>query len=146
MMKRIFKTSLLISLLALFTISCITEDQYISNDVWTFAKEYDIGTKQYPWEYDEIDDLFYCDVYIKELTNQVYNEGILAGYLVYYIDNKKVDSPLPYSDFFIDKYDYQWSYQYTCEFSPGRVTFIFRDSNYAVDSPPACTFLIKMMR
>ena len=142
-MKNIFKTSLFVSLFAVFAVSCV-EEQYIDNDVWSFAKEYDVSTEK--WLYDDVDDLFYYDVHIKELTNQIYNEGILAGYFVYFVNNNKVDSPLPYSQFFIDSSGYQWSYQYTCEFSPGKVTFIFRDSDYAVSNPPACTFLIKMMR
>jgi len=145
-MKNVFKRSLLLSLFALFAISCT--DRTITNDadVWVFVQEYNVGTTQLPWDYDEVDDLFYCDVRIPELTNQIYNEGMLAGYFVYFVGNNKVDSPLPYSDFYMDNRGTQWSHQYTCEFSPGRVTFIFRDSNFAISSPPPCTFVIKMMR
>jgi len=146
-MKKVLKTGLLLSLFALFTASCV-EEHYTNTDVWTFFQEYEVGTRnsKLQWSYDEIDDLFFCTVYIDKLTNQVYREGILAGYFVDFIDGRKVNSPLPYSQFFVDKGGYQWSYQYTCEFSPGRVTFIFRDSDYAVDTPPGCTFLVKMMR
>ena len=148
-MKNVLKKSLLLSLFALFAISCIDTERTATNDadVWVFAREYDVGTPQLPWLYDKVGDLFYCDVRIPELTNQIYNEGMLAGYFVYYpVGNTQVNSPLPYSDFYMDDRGNQWSYQYTCEFSRGSVTFIFRDSNFAILSPPPCTFVIKMMR
>ena len=142
-MKNVLKTSLLVSLFAVFAMSCI-EEHYV-NEAWVFAEEYNVGT-DYPWRYDDFYDLFYCTVPVKELTAQIYDEGILAAYIVYYVDGEKKDSPLPYSEFFIDNKGYQWSHQYTCEFSPGKVTFIFRDSNYAISNPPSQTFVVKMMR
>ena len=147
-MKNVFKKSLLLSLFVLFVASCTTDQRTITNDaeVWVFVQEYNVGVGQLQWSYDEVDDLFYCDVDIPELTTQIYNEGLLAGYFVYFVGNNKVDTPLPYSDFYMDNNGTQWSHQYTCEFSPGRVTFIFRDSNFAIASPPSCTFVIKMMR
>lgn len=145
-MKNVLKKSLLLSLFTLFAISCTERTVTSDADVWVFAQKYNVGTTQLPWLYDGGGDLFYCDVRIPELTTQIYNEGMLAGYFVYPVGNNQVYSPLPYSDFYMDNNGIQWSYQYTCEFSPGRVTFIFRDSNFAVSSPPSCIFVIKMMR
>ena len=150
-MRKVLKLFLFTGLFMMFFASCadqyyVTEQYYEEYyNVWVFSQEYEVGTKQHPWLYHEVDDLFYCEVSIEELTPEIYDDGLIAGYFVYYVGEEKVDTPLPYSNFFIDN-GYQWSYQYTCEFSPYKVTFIFRDSDYAVDSPPACTFVVKMIR
>ncbi len=142
-MKNTIKSSLLVGIFVLFAVSCnvsVDDDPFYGSG--TFTNAYYIDTED--WYYDKSADLFYCDVPINELNKQVYNNGILAGYFVYYVDNQRVDSPLPYIQYFMDR-GYQWSYQYTCEFYPGGVTFIFKDSNFDVSNPPSCTFVIKMM-
>ena len=142
-MKKLLRLFVLVVFLPLFIGSCV-EDHY---NAWTFASEYEIGYRNgiYAWDYDEIDDLFFCRIPVRELTRNIYEEGMLAAYIVYYVDDQKVDSPLPYSDFYMEN-GYQYSHQYTCEFSPGWVTFTFRDSNFSIDVPPAATFVLKMLR
>ncbi len=148
-MKNIFKTSLFINLFALLAVSCsdeyyVTEQHFDGN--WVFSEEYDIGgSSRYSWHYDS-PGIYYCDVQIKELTQQIYDEGMIATYFVHYVNDIKVDSPLPFDYFDMDNTGYQWTYQYTCEISPGWITFVFKDSSFFEENPPACTFVVKMMR
>ena len=144
-MKNVFKTCLLVSLFALFTVSCVEEHYTSSTDVWIFAKEYEVGTPQRPW-IKEGPGLFFCDITINELSHDVYNNGILMAYFVYKVGNTLVDSPLPFDDFFMDKDGYRYTYQYTCEFSPRRVTFTFKDNSFFEQEPGRCTFVVKLMR
>jgi len=161
-MKTKLKKFLFSGIFAVLLVSCTTEEKYYVteekyyvteehvhnyNATWTFVDEYTIGTREKPWLYDQGDDLFYCHVYIVELTQKIYDEGLIAGYYVNDLGNLKVDTPLPYSDFRI-RHDEQWLYQYTCEFSPGKVTFIYKDSDskYASDNLPRPTFAVKMIR
>jgi hypothetical protein len=142
-MKNLLKLSLVAMLFMLPVTSC---NDYQNDEIRFFSKEYKIGSGKYTWTYDKIGDLFFCDVSIPELTSRIYEEGLLTGYFVYSIDGVKKDSPLPFSQFYMDDRKYQWEHQFTCEFSPGLVTFIFKDSNYAVDTAPVCTFAVKIMR
>ncbi len=146
------KINLLVCLSVLLLISCTkeyyTEEYYTIeeyNGTWVFSKEYTIGdNNKYTWHYDS-PGIYYCEIPINELTQQIYEEGILGVYYVHKINNKWVDSPLPFDEFYMED-NYQWTYQYSCEFSPGLVTIIFKDSSFFEDNPPTCTFVVKMMR
>ncbi len=143
-MKKMFKIPLFASLFILLLGfgSCI--DDYYESDP-PFVQEYEIGTRKHPWVRTTQPGVYYCDVTINELTRDMYKNGILCAYYVYSVDDIIVDSPLPFEEFKIDN-GYQWSYQYTCEFSPKRVTFISTDSSFFDEDPPACTFVVKMMK
>ena len=146
-MKNVLKKSLFVSFFVLlFGLgSCVDEHYHVTESEPPFVKEYEVGTLQHVWR--KIDTgLYYCDITINELTFDMYDNGILLAYFVHRVPDGIVDSPLPFDDFFIDDTGYQWTYQYTCEFSPGRVTFTFKDSSFFEQDPPTCTFVVKMMR
>ena len=154
-MKIKLKNYLFFGISALLLTACITDEKYYVTEehthhydgTWVFVKEYEIGSGEYRWTFDPDESLFYCDVYIKDLTQEIYDEGMIACYYIYDVDGRQVDSPLPFTEFRMNG-GYQYSYQYTCEISPYRVTFILKDSDYSMDSHSADprTFVVKMIR
>ena len=69
------------------------------------------------------------------LTNAVFNRGVMQAFMYWTKDGRKTLCPLPFSDFLIDKYGKQWEEQFTVEFQPGRIKFIQKISNHS-DAPP----------
>jgi len=145
-MKNVLKLSLLASFFILFLglESCVFKDeQHYNVDTW--VQEYRVGRNQ--WRQNG--DVFECNFSVRELTRDMYENGMLAAYIVYNVwtnnGNVQVDSPLPYTDFFMED-GHQYSYQYTCEFSPGRITFLCKISDFFMEVPGDCLFVVKMMR
>ncbi|MDR0231721.1 MAG: hypothetical protein LBI82_06325 [Dysgonamonadaceae bacterium] len=141
-MKNVLKLSLFASFFILFLglESCVFKDEHYTN-VDTWVQEYRVGRNQ--WRQNG--DVFECNFSVRELTRDMYENGMLNAYIVYPVNNVMVDSPLPYTDFFINN-GHQFSYQYTCEFSPGRITFLCKISDFFMEVPDECLFVVKMMR
>ena len=81
------------------------------------------------------------------LTNRVFDQGIMQAFMYWTKDGRKTLCPLPFSDFLIDRRNVQWEEQFTVEFQPGRIKFIQKISNHS-DAPPlleAYEILVRFM-
>jgi hypothetical protein len=72
-----------------------------------------------------------------ELTNEVFNYGILQAFLYYKKDGNDTYCPLPFSDFLVDNNGHQWEEYFTVEFQPRTIKFIQKISDHATDPPVA---------
>ena len=100
-----------------YNVNTFTRD-YIVND-------WEIGTD------DESGVYYYCEFRETNLTQEIYNRGIMQAFLKLRDGNI---SPLPFDDFWIEN-DYKWTEQVTCEFRPGWITFILKYDDHTLDPP-----------
>jgi len=91
-----------------------------------FQKDWKIGTD------DESGDYFYFEFREPNLTQYIYDKGIMIAYLQMNDGNL---TPLPFNDYWKEG-DFMWTEQATVEFRPGYVTFILKYSDHASDVMP----------
>lgn len=132
-----------IAFIALVLASC-TDEKYYTN-VNTFTETYTVSKDHWKLDYDDSGAYFYYQFKEPAITYEVFEHGILNGYLYYTLNGVETISPLPFSDFWDEKED-KWIEQVTCEFSPGYVTFILKFDDHA-EVPPQYDnkFMVKLM-
>lgn len=134
------KKLLLLLTIAIFAISCTTEEYY-TEPINSYSKSFTIDK----WKWHPTELYFYWDVEIPELTSFVYNNGSITTYYLARIDDANVAYPLPY-DYYMNDKGIKWAEHYTCEISPGWVRFVFQyDDLEDSPIPPALDFKINMM-
>ncbi len=100
-------------------------------------------------EKDALNSFYIHELPLSELTNFIYEKGVVRGYRILTLDNgDKVQTPLPYivpvgeQDGSNEKL---WSEYYTFDFKPGLITFCaYYTDFYTANKPPTCTFRIVM--
>ena len=116
-----------------FLSSCQTKEIYEEYYyVESFTKDYTV--KQGSWIVKDDDDsgiYYYCGFEEPELTEYIYENGIMQAFLLMNGGNL---SPLPFDDFWMDG-NYHWTEQVTCEFRPGYIRFILKYSDHATAAP-----------
>ena len=89
---------------------------------------------------------FYYDLRIPELSDFVFNKGVMNAYLETYDGQVTVLTPLPFDNYY--RYNYEWAgwtEQVTCEFSLQNVRFILKYNDFDVDRPPLdYTFMVRL--
>lgn len=87
---------------------------------------------------------FYCEFREPVLTNKIFNSGMMDAYLTDGGDRSRI-TPLPFDNFFrVPNGGFMWTEQVTCEFSPGRVTFIAKYNDFDMTfAPPTYTFMVR---
>jgi hypothetical protein len=134
------KKIVLLALIALLSVSsCTINDN--SEPVATFSQTYSIQKGHWTSAHDDSGDYFYYEFAEPALTRHVYENGIMNAYLQ--ID--KGLNPLPFDDFWIDRFGYKWTDQVTCEFRPGYITFFFKSNDHELEPYYDYTFLVKFM-
>ena len=127
-MKRF--TFILLSLSALFALcfsSCETNNVYLN----TKTLYYSVGFNDWQVGGDDASgDYLYYTFREPYLTSDIFNNGLIVPYMVF-SDGRL--TPLPFSDFWIDKTYGKIEEQITCEIEPGRVTFILKADDHGVD-------------
>ena len=96
----------------------------VKSEDWQLIGE---GNNQYyfyefPWE---------------ELTENVYENGVVMGYLFTVVGDVETMTPLPYVMHRQDNQGYQWTETYTYDFNPGYVAFYATYSDFKVQERPA---------
>jgi len=127
MMKIIKNSMVFIPLLMLFFISC---EEKTEVNVYVFTENYTV--KPNDWNVgndDESGPYFYYEFREPNLTQQIYDRGIMQAFIV--LRNQNI-SPLPFDDFWYED-GYRWTEQVTCEFRPGYVTFILKYNDHAAE-------------
>jgi hypothetical protein len=105
----------------------ITEEYNVNSFSKSFIVYKSEGKFSPQWEFYEDGDgrYFYCSFRVPELTDEVLKYGVMNCYFRYFLNEKEILSPLPFSDFFV-RDDYQWEEQITVEYEVGYVTFIMK--------------------
>ena len=138
---------LLALVIILFT-GCETKEVY-ETYVSDYQKNYTVQSHQWKKAADEdFGVYFYYQIEDKNLTYEVFNYGIMMGYLYYVQPASKVTELylLPFDDYFIDEDGYKWTEQVTCSFSPGYITFILKYDDQTHDAPSLdYTFQVRFM-
>jgi signal peptidase I len=134
-MKKLF---LLLSII-LITSSCVEKE---NDPMMVYSQDFTV--RQWVWHPEQF--YFYCDIDIPELSDYVFNYGVISTYHVVAIDGDEVIYPLPYDYYDKDGAGYRWTEQSTCEIYPGVIRFITKYDTLAnYPTPPALTFRVKMM-
>ena len=118
-----------------FLSSCEMKEIYEVTEVYnvdSFTKNYTV--RQQDWSVGEDDEsgyYFYYEFREPNLTQYIYENGIMQAFLVMNDGNL---TPLPFNDYWKDG-GYMWTEQVTCEFRPGFITFILKYSDHTLDVP-----------
>ena len=130
----ITKKWIVLALVAIaFLSSCQTTEVYEEYYVDSFSKDYTV--KQNGWSRGDDDEsgiYYYREFPVPELSEYIYDHGIMQAFLV--MNNGNL-SPLPFDDFWLLGNGTYRTEQVTCEFRPGYITFILKYSNHASDTP-----------
>jgi hypothetical protein len=128
------------ALFILFFTSCEVNENYylhtetinytVKKDGWMVGKDDDSGN------------YLYCTFREPLLTRDILDKGAVVAYMSF---NDGRLSPLPFSDFWIDKNGNKWEEQVTCELEPGRVTFIFKADDHILDPHYDYNFVLKLV-
>ena len=123
-----------IAMIALLS-SCEFKDVYEITEVYevnSFSRDYTVNQKDWSvGDDDESGVYFYYEFKEPELTQFIYEHGIMQAFLIM---NGQNISPLPFDDYWIDG-NYRWTEHVTCEFRPGFVTFILKYNDHTLDTP-----------
>lgn len=124
----------LLGLILIFFAGCTTEEYY---NVVNVQKRYKVNRNQWVQASDEdFGTYFYCQIREPALTNDIFNNGVMMGYL--YVVHSGSNVPglylLPFDDFF-KKNEFQWTEQVSCAFSPGYVTFMLKYDDQTLLDP-----------
>ena len=121
-------TAILVVIIGFLT-SCQYNDEteVFTRDYTVNPRDWNVGTD------DESGDYFYYEFRESNLTQRIYNNGIMQAFLLMNDGNL---TPLPFNDYWVDETGYKWTEQVTCEFRPGFVTFILKYSDHEVAIDP----------
>ena len=132
----------LLALIPFLFSACITETKEVVEKVepYTFTATYKIYANDMVVRTDVAGIYFEYEFQEPALTNTVFDYGILQAFLYYSKDGKDTLCPLPFSDFLVDENGYQWEEHFTVEFQPGRIKFIQKISDHAMDPPVSSSY------
>jgi len=113
-------------------------EEYYEENVNSFSKTFIVYNSEAnvanyaKWQYSETADgsYFFCQFAVPQLTAEVLKYGIMNCYLRYFLNDKEILSPLPFSDFFVRDGN-RWEEQITVEYEVGYVTFIMKYDDQA---------------
>jgi len=113
-----------------FLSSCEQKEIYEISEynVDSFTRNYTVRQKDWNvGDDDESGPYFYYEFKETNLTQYVYDNGIMQAFLLMNGGNL---TPLPFNDYWVVGND-MWTEQVTCEFRPGHITFILKYSDHA---------------
>ena len=141
---KILKKWIVVPIVMIAFLSSCTVNETYEGYVETYTQNYTV--KQADWHIGTDDDsgaYFYYEFREPNLTQYIYNNGIMIAYLLMNDGNL---TPLPFNDYWADG-NYMWTEQTTVEFRPGYVTFILKYSDHETDIAPYYdyTFRVRFM-
>ncbi len=138
------KKYILLCLIAigLFSSSCTDEHYYDYPNIYT--KTFVVNHNMWQSASDDTGDYLYCTFNESKLTQNVMNNGLMLSYLYYKPSglNESVMSPLPFSDFIVERdangdVTFKSEEHFTVEYAVGSVTFILKvDDHYIGNEVP----------
>ena len=129
----IFKKWTVVTLIMIVFLSSCTVKEIHEEYVDSYTQSYTVFKKGWKVGTDsDSGDYFYYEFREPNLTQYIYENGIMQAFLVMNDGNL---TPLPFNDYWREN-DYMWTEQVTCEFRPGYVTFILKYSDYELGMDP----------
>ena len=117
-MANLKKWTILLFIMIGFLSSCQKDEEYMNS----FTQDYTVYSRDWSIGEDDVSGIYYyCEIPESNLTQYIYNNGVMQAFLIMGYGNI---SPLPFNDYWRDENDYMWTEQVTCEFFPGTVTFL----------------------
>jgi hypothetical protein len=97
------------------------------------------------WQISAGENYFYADVDFPELTEFVYNEGVVNGYYMQNFNaSDEVQIPLPF-DIYFNEDGVSWTETISFDIVPGNIRFYYEPSDFFIGfNPPVCTFKIAL--
>ena len=130
-MKKLF----FIAFVALIFSACTTREYYDVTEIvepMTFTQTYRVTRNMWQPSTVGAPGLYYfCEIRERNLTNEIFDFGVMQAFLYYEMEGRDTMSPLPFSDFVVDRDGYRWEEQLTVEFQPGFITFILKIDDHA---------------
>jgi hypothetical protein len=129
----------------------ITEVTEITETVELFTYTRTITVNRENWKKIAGDDnnpgaYHYFQIEEPELTDYIFDNGVMQAFLYYSADNSDTLSPLPYSDFVSNGNTYFGEEHFTVEFQPGWVTFMLKtDYNTGLPYYDSYDFMIRFL-
>jgi hypothetical protein len=84
---------------------------------------------------DETGDYLFYEIIEPALTRAVFNRGMMTAYFRSYVGNEETMSPLPFSDFLVDRNGYKWEEQLTVEFQLEKIIVILKVDDHRMVNP-----------
>jgi len=126
-------TTAIALIMIVFLSSCDGDKFYEENYyVDSFTQSYTVRQRDWRIGTDDSGDYFYYEFNEPNLTQYIYENGVMQAFLLM---NEGNLTPLPFNDYWVNG-DYMWTEQVTCELKPGLVTFILKYSDHITDEPP----------
>jgi len=142
-MKIIKKWTVVAIVLITFFSSCTYEKVYPVEEVYVDSYTKNFTVKISDWHIgtdDESGNYFYYEFAEPNLTQTVYDFGVMIAYLRMNDGNL---TPLPFNDYWKEG-EYMWTEQVTVEFRPGYVTFILKYSDHATNITPYYDYMFRV--
>jgi len=123
-------TAIIFFMIAFFPSCTVNEihEEYMNS----FTQNYTVRRKDWKVGSDVTGFYYYYEFKERDLTQFVYDRGVMQAFLFMEDDNL---TPLPFNDYWKDDDGYLWTEQVTCEFRPGYVTFIVKSSDHELIPP-----------
>jgi hypothetical protein len=121
---------LIFAALAVFMLSSCVRDNFITEIKFpdSFTRFYEIHRSDWQRGNNATHGIhYYFEIREHRLTEEVFDYGAMQAFVVGSRGDREVISPLPFSDFFIDREGNRREEHYTVEFSVGRITFIMKN-------------------
>jgi hypothetical protein len=132
------KKTIVFTVLGLMLLTACASNEEIAPN--TFTQTYRIYADDMTERRDATGIYFEYTIDEPNLTNEVFNYGIMQAFLYYTKDGRDTASPLPFSDFLTASDGYQWEEQFTVEFQPRRIKFIQKISDHSDEAPLAAYY------
>ncbi len=104
----------------------------------------EVGTNKAPWVLSDNEKYYYVDFEIPELTQHVFDDGNLSGYIL--LSDREAEpgaidakASLPYTEFHMEDDGYRWQKKYDINFEVGYVRIFLEYSDFAVEDKPGTT-------
>jgi len=89
---------------------------------------------------DQLNSYYRASITISELTNDIYEDGTVFCYLFQTIDNREVQTPLPFTvplgEAGSGNTNFLWTETVAYDFAPGRITFYVNYSDFFTSNRP----------
>ena len=131
-MKKVILLSGLIVLFTSCTVNEITEVREVKP--YTFTQTYRIYAKDMETRKDPAGTYYEYQFKESNLTDEVFDYGVMQAFLYYTKDGKNTLCPLPFSDFVV-RGNNQWEEQFSVEFQPKMIKFIQKISDHSSELP-----------
>ena len=139
------KLLFLLSVTAWLFVSCEGPSGKDGLEAYWFVDDYLIRANE--WQLvgrvDDLNSYYRASISINALNRNIYEDGNVFCYMYQTLNNREVQTPLPFTIPKANDEGELWTETYSFDFSQGQITFYFNCSDfYTNNRPPATTFRV----